>query len=158
MRLNLGGGDKYYPGWINCDLHGEVDLQIDCTKKLPFESSSVDHIESIHFVEHVNRMTVDNMILEWHRVLKPGGTLTIEVPCLDKIVQMIIDGEKNLRMTMFGIFGDPRDPRPGMMHAWSYTKEELSEILRQCGFYKVEVKDPKFHHVKRDMRVEAVKP
>jgi len=157
VRLNVGGGDKHWPGWVNCDKFGTPDVQTDCTR-LPFEADYADEIQSIHFVEHVARMDVTNMLLDWHRVLKPGGKLVIEVPCLDKIAKNVVDKERNLRLTVLGIFGDPRDPKPGMMHQWCYTEDELREVVMECGFKSVEVKEPVFHIAKRDMRLEAVKP
>ena len=157
MRLHLGSGDKHWPGWVNCDAYGEADVVTDC-RELPFDADYADEIQSIHFVEHIPRMDVDNMLMDWHRVLKPGGKLVIEVPCMDKIAQMIVNDEKNLRFTMFGIFGDPRDTKPAMLHAWAYTKKELTEILLQAGFTDVQCVEPRFHHKQRDMRIEAVKP
>ena len=129
----------------------------DC-KRLEFDADFADEIHAIHFIEHINRMEVNNMLLDWHRVLKPGGKICIEVPCLNKIAQSIVDGEKNIRMTTLGIFGDPRERNPLMMHQWSYTKEELTDLLLQCGFSDVTVMEPKFHHPPRDMRVEGIKP
>ena len=157
MRLHVGSGDKTWPGFVNCDLHAEADVNTDC-KRLPFEANSVDEIHAIHFVEHIPRLELENMLIDWHRVLKPGGKVVIEVPCLNKMAQLIVDGEKNMRLTLLGMFGDPRDPKPGMMHQWAYTKEELMESLMQCGFDKVEVMEPVFHMVARDMRLEGVKP
>jgi len=157
IRLNVGSGDKHWPGFLNCDAYGEPDVLTDC-RKLPFDADYADEIHSIHFVEHIARMDVDNMLADWHRVLKRGGRLVIEVPCLNKMAEHIVNGEKNMRLMQLGIFGDPRDPKPGMMHQWSYTKEELTEIVLQAGFAKVEVKEPVFHLAKRDMRLEAVKP
>jgi ubiquinone/menaquinone biosynthesis C-methylase UbiE len=157
MRLHLGCGEKHWPGFVNVDAHGDPDVISDC-RKLPFDADYADEIHSIHFVEHVPRLDLENMLVDWHRVLKPGGKLVIEVPCLDKMAQHIVNGEKNLRLTLLGIFGDPRDKKPGMLHAWAYTKAELSEAVLQCGFNKVEVMEPKFHLESRDMRLEAVKP
>lgn len=157
MRLHLGCGEKHWPGFVNVDAHGDPDVLSDC-RKLPFEADYADEIHSIHFVEHVPRLDLENMLVDWHRVMKPGAKLVIEVPCLDKMARHIVNGEKNLRLTLLGIFGDPRDPKPGMMHGWAYTKAELSEALLQTGFNKVEVMDPKFHLVERDMRLEAYKP
>jgi predicted SAM-dependent methyltransferase len=157
VRLNIGSGIHRWPGFVNCDAYGDADVITDC-KKLPFETDYADEIHAIHFVEHIPRLEIDNMFVNWHRVLKRGGKLCIEVPCLNKMAQMILDGEKNIRMTLLGIFGDPRDPKPGMMHAWSYTQEELSEILRQAGFENIQVMEPKFHFPRRDMRIEATKP
>tara|TARA_R110000868_G_scaffold52597_4_gene165950 strand:- start:1648 stop:2130 length:483 start_codon:yes stop_codon:yes gene_type:complete len=157
VRLHLGSGDKHWPLWVNVDAHGEPDVVSDC-KKLPFDTDYADEIQAIHFIEHIARMSVDNMLMDWHRVLKRGGKLVVELPCLNKMAQHIVDGNKNIRMTTLGIFGDPRDKKPGMMHQWAWTKEELSETMRNVGFKDVTVLEPVFHHAVRDMRIEAIKP
>lgn len=157
MRMHLFSGDKYWPGWQNIDAHADTDLQADC-RRLPFEHDYADEIQCIHGVEHVPRLEVENMLVDWLRTMKPGAKLVIEVPCLDKIAAHIVAGEKNLRLTLLGIFGDPRDPKPGMMHAWAYTKAELSAVLEQCGFTDIKVMEPAFHVPARDMRIEARKP
>ena len=156
VRINVGSGDKHWPGFKNCDAYADADVVTDC-KKLPFEKASVDEIHAIHFVEHIPRLEVDNMLLNWYGILKSGGKLVIEVPCLDKMAKHILNGEKNIRMTLLGIFGDPRDPKPGMLHQWAYTEGELKECLYQVGFKDVKSLEPKFHFPVRDMRIEAVK-
>lgn len=157
VRLHVGAGDKSWPLWTNCDAHGEPDVITDC-RKLPFDADYADEIHSIHFVEHIARLEVDNMFADWLRVLKRGGKLAIELPCLNKIAQHIVNGERNLRVTVLGIFGDPRDKKPGMMHRWAWTTQEITDVLRQAGFADVTIKEPVFHHKERDMRIEAVKP
>lgn len=156
-RLHIGSGDKHWPGFVNVDKHGEPDVVCD-GRHLTFETDYADEIHAIHFVEHVPRLEVDNMLADWLRVLKPGGKLAIEVPCMNKMAQFIVNGEKNLSLTMLGIFGDPRDPKPGMMHCWAYTQEEMTDILLQAGYEDVRVVAPFFHVGKRDMRIEARKP
>lgn len=158
VRLNVFSGDKYWPGFLNLDEYSSVaDQKCDC-RHIPMESDSVDEIHSIHGIEHIPRLDLENMLIDWHRILKRGGKLVIEVPCLNKIAENVVKGEINLRLTVLGIFGDPRDPKPGMMHQWCYSKEELTECLLQCGFSKVEVKEPVFHMKQRDMRIEGTKP
>jgi len=156
VKLHLCSGDKHWPLFTNVDAHGEPDVVSDC-KKLPFDSDYADEIHCIHGVEHFPRLAVDNMMVDWRRVLKPGGKLAIEVPCLNKIAQHIVNGEKNIRVTTLGIFGDPRDQKPAMLHQWCYTREELTQILDQAGFSSITVMEPVFHHKERDMRVEAIK-
>jgi ubiquinone/menaquinone biosynthesis C-methylase UbiE len=150
-------GDKCWPGWVNVDANGDQDIVSDC-RKLPFEADYADEIQCIHGVEHVPRIQVDNMLADWHRVMKRGAKLVLELPCLDKMAAHIVAGEKNIRLTTLGMYGDPRDKAPGMMHAWGYTREEISSILEQGGFARIEVKEPAFHIAERDMRVEAFKP
>jgi predicted SAM-dependent methyltransferase len=52
-----------------------------CAEKLDFaKDASVDFIYSSHILEHYGRTEFMNVLREWHRVLKVGGTLRISVP------------------------------------------------------------------------------
>ncbi len=156
VRLNLGAGNKHWPGWVNCDLHGDQDRIEDVTK-LSLNNNCADEIAAIHVLEHIHRMKAPEVLKEWKRVLKPGGMLAIEVPCLDKILAMYSEGEKSIAKIQLGIFGDPRDAGPDMMHQWCWFSEELMAELWKAGFAKVELQEPFFHVAKRDMRVVAFK-
>lgn len=161
MRLNIGSGDKRWPGFCNVDLNddpvaGPPDLRSD-VRKIELEDGKATEIHAIHVFEHIPRLDAGKVLAEWRRVLSEGGKLVIEVPCLDKIAQNIINGEKNIRLTILGIFGDPTDKRPDMMHQWCYSSRELHEMLEGAGFRDVRVMEPVFHIAQRDMRVEAIK-
>ena len=147
LRLHLGAGDKYWPGWINLDA--DTDLL-----NLPYES--VDEIHAIHLFEHFWRSESPLYLVHWFEILKEGGKLVLEMPSMDKIAQMIVDGEQEPRMTLLGIFGDERTNNPLMLHHWCYTEAELTFLLTKAGF-KVEFMEPVFHYAVRDLRVEAVK-
>lgn len=157
VKLHIGSGRHYWPGWVNVDANGDADVRATA-QALPYDPGTVDEIAAIHVLEHIPRLQVEDMLFHWFDLLKPGGTVWIEVPCLNKMAQFIVDGEKNMRLTLLGIFGDPRDPRPDMLHAWAYTKEELRDVLLRCNYVDVEVSEPAFHIPARDMRVTARKP
>ena len=159
MRLQLGCGDRYWPGFTNVDkFNTQADVLCDVQDLKPIKDEEATEIHAIHIFEHIGRLQVEPVLLEWLRVLKPGGKLVLEMPCLDKIAQMIIDKEKNIRLTLLGIYGDPRDQREGMMHQWGWTYEELEWQLKAVGFKDVRFEEPKFHIAKRDMRCIAFKP
>jgi SAM-dependent methyltransferase len=157
IRLNVGAGDKYLPGFCNVDRHGNQDINSDAFP-LPFPTDHADELWAIHLLEHLPRRDASPVLTEWFRVLKPGGKLVLELPCLDKIARLIVAGEKNIRLTVMGIFGDPRDPKPDMMHQWCWTEAELTEALCSVGFQRVTVCEPIFHISARDMRIEGYKP
>ncbi len=155
MRLHIGAGHYYWPGFTNVDYVGDQDLVTDITD-LPYEDDSVDEIHGIHVFEHLQRYDAVKALNEWYRVLKPGGKLVLEMPSLEKIAQLIVDGEKNPRLTTMGLFGDPRDPNKHMAHQWGWAADELLAEMWANGF-DAEVLEPVFHLKKRDMRCVAIK-
>jgi ubiquinone/menaquinone biosynthesis C-methylase UbiE len=146
IKLHLGAGKYHWPcGWDNLDE--ETDL-----KALPYLDNSVDEIQAIHLFEHFHRTDVEAYLAEWHRVLRPQGRLVMEMPSLDKIARLIVGGETNIRLTMFGLFGDPREASPLMLHKWAWSNAELESVLTEAGF-AVEFEKPVFHIEKRDLRI-----
>lgn len=147
VRLHLGCGAKWWPGYVNLD--DEVDL-LD----LPY--SEVDEIHAIHLFEHLPRLEIVKYLTHWHEILRPGGKLVLEMPCMDKIANMIVQGCEDPRLTLLGIFGDEREENPLMLHKWCYTQKELGQLLTEAGF-SVKFQEPHYHIKDRDMRVEAIK-
>jgi len=75
MKLNLGGGNKRFEGFINVDLYGDVEIHHDLNKApYPFKDNSIDEIISEHCLEHLDKP--DLFWKEVHRILKPKGTTT----------------------------------------------------------------------------------
>lgn len=84
MKLNLGCQLHYFLGWTNQDIVGDdpdmkVDLVCDAAA-LPLEDNSVDFIYAGHLIEHFYPDTLAAALLEWRRVLKPGGRLALLTP------------------------------------------------------------------------------
>lgn len=162
VGLHLGCGGKLWDGWTNVDVVGSPDVTSDL-RVLPFEDGHADVIVSIHALEHFYYWDVPPMLTEWKRVLKPGGSLVLELPCMDKILCYMAECLKrgqpmDPQMTWLAIWGDPRYQRQEMCHKWGYLKSQLTDLLSQLGFVNIEVQKPKYHVVNRDMRVVASKP
>jgi hypothetical protein len=82
-RLNLGCGSKRKPGFLGVDI-GEgsaVDVRMDVMQYLrSLPPHSVQEIYSRHFLEHVEGRELHTMLLEFDRVLRPGGRVQVIVP------------------------------------------------------------------------------
>lgn len=80
LRVNLGCGKDIRAGWINvdkADLPG-VDVCHDLTHiPLPFASNSCVDVLCKDVLEHLEYLPV---IRDIHRILEPGGRVTIQVP------------------------------------------------------------------------------
>lgn len=156
IRINLGSGRHSWPNATNVDVDPRADLISPVGKLEAFKDGEVDEIYAIHLFEHLNRLEIESVIGEWRRVLKPGGKLILELPCLEKIAKMIVEGVEQVELTLFGIFGDTRDASPYMRHQWCYTSKELARIFEGSGF-EVKISDPVYHIKARDMRMTGVK-
>lgn len=153
VRLNLGAGGKPLDGWISVDLAGEPDVRADVLA-LPFPDGYADEVMAIHLLEHLYRWDAPAALAEWRRVLKPGGLLILELPDLIKACRNVLTNP-DVRMGVWGLFGDPGYREPLMVHRWGWTSTELAAELRAAGFRKVREREPQFHKKGRDMRLEA---
>lgn len=168
IRINLGCGAKVWPGFINVDLPNnwtgkQPDVVADVTKPLPFSDGYADEVHAYHLFEHLHRNEAPNILLDWIRVLKPGGALILEMPCLDKILALFdyyAQNQKPIdpRLTMWGLFGDPGYKNDAMVHRWCYSVAELTNLLQEAGMTGIIEETPKTHQPVRDMRIVSWRP
>ena len=159
LKLHLGCGGQNWEGFVDIDQYPAFDCKPDVVSDitdLPYKEDTVDEIWLIHVFEHIFYCDADDAIASWYRILKPGGKLVIEVPCMDKIINNYNKREMDPRLTILGIFGEQLSGQPEMVHKWCYTKNSLKGMLEDAGF-KTAIKDPVYHLIKRDMRAEGIK-
>ncbi len=160
VKLQLGCGSKLWPGYINVDFVGG-DIESDL-RNLPFADDFADLIISVHVLEHFYRWEADEVVSEWRRVLKPGGKIIFELPCMDKILTYIAERvtkgiPMDARMTWLALWGDPKYEAPQMCHKWGYTKDLARELLTDAGFINIAFEKPRYHAIQRDMRIVGYK-
>jgi SAM-dependent methyltransferase len=90
-------GDTNYSliklGWKTVDIV-DADYLCDIRKDpLPFQSCSVDAINSSHVVEHLEPQAARNFYAECYRALKPGGVLRISTPDADLLIDKYMQGD-----------------------------------------------------------------
>ena len=163
MKLNLGCGMMTWKGYVNCDFYPSAygstpDVGCD-VRHLPFSNETADAIVSIHTWEHFSRREVDTIVEEWKRVLKRGGMLALEMPCLDKILKNFTTYPDKPYMHIFGLYGDVlSNDHPALEHKWCWSEGELVSFLVQHGFSDVRTETPQTHVPERDFRITARKP
>lgn len=168
IKLNLGSGHKKLSGFVNVDMsksdswcNNTPDVVADIFEKLPFPDEYADEVHGYHVFEHVVRHKSDAVLRDWIRVLKPGGLLILELPCLDKILHLFnyfIERDKAppAHLTLWGLYGDPKWKSDAMYHRWCYSGDELRGMMEREGL-EVTFAEPQTHQPLRDMRLEGRK-
>jgi len=95
----MGAGPKRIDGFISVDAldwgDGLTDIVWDLTK-VPYEfaeADSVDEIVAIEFLEHISWRDTNKVLTEWYRIMKSGAKLGIQVPAIDKMMEMYVNKE-----------------------------------------------------------------
>ncbi|MDH4185908.1 MAG: glycosyltransferase, partial [Nitrospira sp.] len=95
LKLHLGCGEMYLPGYVNIDFHpaqhsiqqiSKADMYADITQ-LRYSDATVDEIRLHHVFEHFERPVALRLLIEWYAWLKEDGTLIIETPDFHRCVQ-----------------------------------------------------------------------
>lgn len=169
-KLHVGCGDDYLDGYINIDADpaSRADLVIDVSQLALFPGASVDLIESYHFLEHLYFFDATWTLRQWFRLLKPGGTVVIELPDLDVCVRDLGKhfSDTGYDLAMVGIYGNPPQVKRGggsLAHKWGWNFNALSDQLSKAGFCDVRRHPVRQEYRKatafdRDMQVRAMKP
>lgn len=144
MKLHLGCGTKKLEGWINIDSVPacQPDLIHDLTKPLPYQDESVDAVLAEDLLEHFDKYMRFIVFYEWVRVLKVGGTVTVQVPNFKKILLKFfkfgydnfvdfIFGENLWESRIYiGHYGN---------HKWGYSQRTLCEFVRHFGINPISI-------------------
>lgn len=116
---------------------------------------------AIHVLEHFYEWEAVDVLKEWRRILKPGGQLIVELPCMDKVMDYLakcatMKQPVFAQMSWWALWGDPRYKSVEMTHKWGYSTAMLQKALQQAGFTTVTLTEPRYHVKQRDMRAVAL--
>jgi len=140
-KLHIGG-KQIAPGWeiFNAIPSPDVDHVGDARDLSRFDDSTFSEIYASHILEHIDfKNELDATLIEWRRVLQPGGTIYISVPDMDTLCQLFLAkdrlniNERFLVMTM--IFGSHRDQYD--YHVVGLNMEFLMQYLLHAGFQNI---------------------
>lgn len=136
MKLHLGCGKRFIPGFVHIDAvdypHVDHVSTIDNLSFIP--DGSVDVIYNCHVLEHFKRRDVDRVLKEWSRCLKPGGTLRISVPDFAKMCE-VYQRSNDLGLVIGALFG--RQDYLYNIHYNVFDFVTLSDVLQRVGFVNV---------------------
>lgn len=136
LKLHIGCGRRHFEGYVNIDKYptGAADLTAPA-HELPYEDATVDAIYTSHMIEHLPPREFAAALVEWHRVLKPGGSLTVRCPNFELYVREWLEGDYEYRWEwgIRNIFGW-QERGDGMLTRNGFTVRRLTDLLVAAGF------------------------
>lgn len=125
LKFNLGAGNKPLPGYNNRD----IKTGHPCYPLEHFNDEVADEVRASHLLEHLSFREANEAMIEWFRVLKPGGVIKIAVPDVQKALAAT-DGKH-----LFYLMGGQTDEHD--FHRSAYDADRLEAMLTQAGFENV---------------------
>lgn len=136
IKLHLGCGQRYIPGFVHVDTREfpHIDYVASADKLSMFQTGSVALVYCAHILEHFPRHETENVLREWHRVLRPGGILRLAVPDFEKLVE-VYHKTGNLSLILGPLVGGQN--YPGNTHYMVFDYATLARMLEKVGFRNV---------------------
>ena len=130
--LHIGCGSNILPSpFENLDtrkLEG-VDHESEAFP-LPFDDGTFDLVYSSHVLEHFKRNKTQEVINEWVRVLKPGGTIRLSVPSIESLIK-IYEKSGDLDYIIGPLMGGQTYEQN--FHYNMFDKNSLTAYLKNAG-------------------------
>ncbi len=140
--VHLGCGEVNLPGFINFDVrpfpHVHYVQGVEDLSVLP--NNYADLLYACHVLEHISHCKVLDALVEWHRVLKDGGTLRLTVPDFDKLVEVYLIEGKDIQAIVQPLMGG--QDYIYNFHKSVFNEKYLGELLLLAGFRKVRGWEP----------------
>ena len=138
MKLHLGCGPRYIPGFVHVDaVPGPCVDIVGLVERLSLADASVSLIYASHVLEHFGRYEYKAVLREWFRVLMPGGVLRLSVPDFAACAAIyyesgLVDGLSGLVGLIVGGQRDGYD-----FHKMIFDEAFLRRDLLDLGFSQV---------------------
>ena len=135
MKLHIGPGTTYLPGWVNVDIFSNVRADVySSALALPYERGTFELIYASHVLEHFNRHLILTAISHWRDLLMEEGILRLAVPDFKAIWQYY--GETGKLKNLIGLLYGGQDNFNNYHHI-VFDEDMLFEILQTVGFKTV---------------------
>src|SRR5512137_1302163 len=131
LRLNLGSSSDRAPGWTNVDFSPDTNPDIVAdVERLPLKDGVACEIWASHILEHLPCGT--KALEEWHRVLMPGGVITVAVPDVLEVYMLLTHGTVGVEYFNATIFGAYQTgmPKKSYTHLQAFMPGMLAERMR----------------------------
>jgi predicted SAM-dependent methyltransferase len=118
----------------------------DCRRPLPYKTREVDHILCSHLLEYLPQPDMQDVLRDFHRVLRPDGTVHIILADLSLMAHRYVHGEIDADQFQRELMLHPEHGESfkvrllqlwggfGLTHRWMYDRATAVTQMEQAGF------------------------
>ena len=137
LKLNLGCGDRYAPGWVNVDFGTPhvVDEVVDLRGALPWSELDVMHVYMGHVLEHLTLDDCERLLTRLLPCMVYLGEIMVVGPDVLRAERMIADGTFDFSWghTLESLrHGGGR--WSGDEHMWECNEMKVVDLLTKTGW------------------------
>lgn len=139
IKLDIGSGHSRKPGYIRVDADSKCcpDILADARDLAGVPDNHYDEVYAAHLLEHFDPEETFSVLMEWKRVLKPGGLLVVVVPDVGWAIKAWAAGTINDCCLMKVIFGSDPKANEFMRHKNIFWDKKLKRFLFITGFVEI---------------------
>jgi predicted SAM-dependent methyltransferase len=133
LKLHIGCGKRFIDGFIHVDAYPGAHVNLVCDLRdlgKHFVPGSISEIYACHVLEHFGRHEVSHLMIEWAKLLKPGGLMRIAVPDLEAVFEHYAI-HQNLPIVTGLLYGGQTTPLD--YHQIGFTLRTLSDLMNKAG-------------------------
>ena len=142
LQLHLGCGKRHIPGFIHIDLDDfpHIDYRSGIDRLPMFADEAAELIYCCHALQYFDRTEAREVLSEWRRVLRTGGTLRCSVPDVDALAR-VYQNTDDLNEILGPLYGRivvrTTEGNPVLYHRTAYDYRSLEQLLLETGFRSV---------------------
>lgn len=148
MKLNLASGTDIKDGWVNLDVvawpsaRRPPDVYWNAKDPIPFPDGSADEIYCGYTFLHIPLSWHQRLLRECHRVLRPGGILTVGEVAMEELLPRWLQNPSDSYLSGL-IWGEAGSVHGEDMAQWDnhmqgFTELSLARFLSEGGFTDLE--------------------
>lgn len=137
MKLHLGCGNRYIPGFVHIDVLElpHIDHCCDVSDLGFITDNSVKLIYGCHVIEHFNIKKASDVLKEWYRILTPGGIIRLSVPDFKTCAELYLAGKASLKQIHGPLMGG--QTYLYNFHYSLFDEKKLTDLLTIIGFTNI---------------------